>query len=75
VTAPGASGGTCGRVDSEGPFDGGSGDAGIADAGADSAPVEAGPPPCALFGQICTAQGQCCNGVPCTNGRCQYPIR
>jgi hypothetical protein len=30
---------------------------------------------CGLFGQICTQASDCCNGVPCTDGRCNYPIR
>jgi hypothetical protein len=29
---------------------------------------------CALYGQQCTADGDCCGGVPCTNGRCLYPV-
>jgi hypothetical protein len=29
--------------------------------------------PCALFGQACSAAGDCCSGVPCTNGSCRYP--
>ena len=33
-----------------------------------------GTPPCALFGQMCTSSGQCCNGVPCTDSTCRYPI-
>lgn len=28
---------------------------------------------CALYGQECTANGDCCNAVPCTAGRCRYP--
>ena len=29
---------------------------------------------CALYGQICTVAGDCCNGIPCTNGRCEAPL-
>ena len=25
---------------------------------------------CSTYGQICTTSGDCCNGVPCTGGRC-----
>jgi hypothetical protein len=44
------------------------------DAGTDS-----GPPPqdggtCALLGQTCTQNSDCCNGVPCTNGICKWVI-
>jgi hypothetical protein len=28
---------------------------------------------CALYGQGCTSPSDCCNGVPCFNGRCEYP--
>jgi len=29
--------------------------------------------PCALYGQTCQQSSDCCNGVPCTNGRCEVP--
>jgi hypothetical protein len=32
-------------------------------------------PPCAEYGQICTVNGDCCNGVPCINGRCIYIVK
>jgi hypothetical protein len=28
---------------------------------------------CALYGQICSSSAQCCNGVTCIGGRCEYP--
>jgi hypothetical protein len=31
------------------------------------------PPNCVPFGGACTTDSQCCNGVPCTNGRCVFP--
>jgi hypothetical protein len=31
--------------------------------------------PCALYGQQCSTSSDCCNGVPCTNGRCEYPVQ
>jgi hypothetical protein len=37
-------------------------------------PVDGGNPPgCALYGQTCSDNGDCCDGVPCTAGRCRYP--
>lgn len=47
------------------PSDGGPGGdgGGIPDAG------------CSLYGQICTQNSDCCNGVPCVNGTCHYPIQ
>jgi hypothetical protein len=61
--------------------DGGGNDGGLSDgeppppdASADAPP----PPPdggCASFGQVCQVSSDCCNGVPCTNGRCEYPIQ
>ena len=30
---------------------------------------------CAAYGQLCSTSGDCCNGVPCTNGRCEFPVR
>jgi hypothetical protein len=46
------------------PADGGtSGDAGTV------------PPSCALYGQTCTSNGDCCDGVPCSSGVCRYVIK
>jgi hypothetical protein len=28
---------------------------------------------CALYGQQCTTSADCCNGIPCTAGRCVSP--
>ena len=28
---------------------------------------------CALYGQTCAVSGDCCSGVPCTNGTCHFP--
>jgi hypothetical protein len=47
----------------------------------DAAPVEGGPPPpvdsgvptCAQYGQLCSMSSDCCNGIPCTVGRCVTP--
>jgi hypothetical protein len=30
-------------------------------------------PSCVDYGGSCTVGSECCNGVPCTNGRCRYP--
>ena len=48
-------------------------------------PGDAGTPPppttdgggigCAQYGQICTQNSDCCNGVPCTSGTCHYAIQ
>ncbi len=32
-----------------------------------------GPSTCALYGQTCSTNANCCNGVPCTAGRCRLP--
>jgi hypothetical protein len=39
------------------------------DAGADAAT-----PVCATYGQLCQLSSDCCNGLPCTTGRCGLPI-
>jgi hypothetical protein len=44
--------------------DGGTTDSGLTDSGT----------PCASYGQICTTSSDCCNNVPCTNGRCVIPV-
>jgi hypothetical protein len=44
-------------------------------AGAGGTPGSGGTPTvCSAYGQLCTSDGDCCNGVPCTSGRCVYPI-
>jgi hypothetical protein len=66
VQAPGSAKGVCGG--SLLP-DGGVSDAGGGSTGGDL--PDGGN--CALYGQICNADGDCCNGVPCTSGRCRFP--
>jgi hypothetical protein len=46
----------------------------------DAAPPDASTTPdagdastCALYGQLCTVNADCCNNVPCTAGRCTSP--
>jgi hypothetical protein len=61
-----------------GPCGGGGNDGGspVGDGGTGS--NDSGSPPpssCALYGQICTTAANCCNGVPCTFGRCQFPLQ
>jgi hypothetical protein len=41
------------------------------DAGPDSGSTGGGT--CSLYGQNCTTNANCCNGVPCTAGHCTYP--
>jgi hypothetical protein len=67
---PGASAGICGGVfGTDGgvttPPDGGT--------GTDGGMTGDGGMPCALYGQVCGVDGDCCNGVPCTSGRCRQP--
>ena len=38
----------------------------VVDAGTDAG--------CSLYGQTCTTSSDCCNQIPCTNGRCIIPI-
>jgi hypothetical protein len=73
VISPGSTSGTCGggTTGTDGGTtgsDGGTtGDGGtVTDSGV--------APGCTLYGQTCTAAAQCCDGIPCTNGRCIYPI-
>ncbi len=37
--------------------------------------LDAGASGCALYGQLCQTSIDCCNGVPCTGGRCEIPIQ
>jgi hypothetical protein len=74
---PGSTRGTCGQPPPSG--DGGvtpPGDGGVTPPGDGSVPVDAGSPPpdgpgsCTQYGQLCTTSAECCDGVPCTAGRC-----
>jgi hypothetical protein len=76
--APGSQTGTCGPCG--GPVgDGGTGsdggttgsDGGTLGGDSGTGGTDGG---CALYGQICTTSSDCCNGVPCTNGRCEAPV-
>jgi hypothetical protein len=72
---PGSTRGTCGFPPSGDagpppPVDGSSTDAEIPDVWSDG-----GKPICAEYGQVCTTGADCCNSVPCTNGRCIYIVK
>jgi hypothetical protein len=43
------------------------GPCGGGDAGTDAGPT------CALYGQNCMMNSDCCDGVPCNSMHCQYP--
>ena len=70
--------GPCGGGNDAGvPSDGGvptgadgaaDGNAGTGDAGAGG-----GGNSCSEFGQLCQTSADCCNGIPCTSGRCEFP--
>ena len=65
-------GGHCysGKCSPNNPSDGGTPqqDGGSTDSGT---PQDAG---CSLYGQTCTQASDCCNNIPCTNGRCVVPV-
>ncbi|HEY8039539.1 MAG TPA: hypothetical protein VIF15_07085 [Polyangiaceae bacterium] len=67
----GSTHGVCGPCG--GGTDGGTGDGGTTgDSGTTTGDAGGG---CALYGQICAVASDCCNGVPCTSGRCEPPIQ
>lgn len=68
VAPPGSTRGVCGGTLLP---DGGVSDAGNpgSDAGTDSGTGGG----CALYGQQCSGNSDCCSGVPCTNGTCHFP--
>ena len=43
-------------------------------AGSSSGGSSSGGTTCSLYGQICSASSPCCGTLPCTNGRCLYPV-
>jgi len=75
VLAPGSVTGTCGPcggTTGDGGTTGG-GDGGTT-GGGDGGTGGGTDGGCTLYGQICTTSSDCCNGVPCTNGRCETPV-
>jgi hypothetical protein len=65
-------GGSSGGGTSSGGSSGGGGSSGSTSSGGNGGSGGGG---CALFGQLCTTGADCCNSVPCTSGRCQYPLQ
>jgi hypothetical protein len=66
-------GATDGGATDGGATDGGATDGGVTDAGSTDAGggTDTGPG-CSLYGQTCTTGANCCDGVPCTGGRCIF---
>jgi hypothetical protein len=73
VLEPGSTHGVCGNTPDGGVPEGGVPDAGPLPDGAipEASIPEAG---CATYGQTCNTTADCCSGVPCTQGRCLYPV-
>jgi hypothetical protein len=84
MIAPGSTSGTCGS-DTPPPGTGGAGGTGgsggtggggaggtggTGGAGAGGTGGTGGTTQCAEYGQACSAEGDCCNQVPCTGGFC-----
>jgi hypothetical protein len=74
ILAAGSSRGICGPCVQPAPDGGVTPDSGPPPDGGITPPPDAGKT-CALYGQICTTTADCCNGVPCTGGRCEVPIQ
>jgi hypothetical protein len=63
----GSTHGTCGPC--------GTGSSSGSGSGSSSGSTPDAGPTCALYGQQCMTSADCCNGVPCTMGRCIEPIQ
>jgi hypothetical protein len=68
----GGGGGDAGALPDGGSGGGGGGGAGDG-AGGGGGGGGTGGGTCAQYGQICQTAANCCSGLPCTNGRCQFP--
>jgi hypothetical protein len=78
VVAAGSTHGMCGPcgggVDAGAPPDaGGPGGGGGNDSGGGAGGGGGNGTCTSQFGQVCQTAAECCNSLPCTNGRCQYP--
>jgi hypothetical protein len=73
IIPPGSTKGVCGNTNI--PDGGGSGGAGGSGGTSAGGAGGTGGTPCALYGQSCTVTSDCCGGVPCTNGKCVYPVQ
>jgi hypothetical protein len=58
--------GTCTAIPYEGGGNGGNGSGGSSGS--------TGYTGCGEYGQLCQTNGDCCNGVPCTEGICSFPV-
>jgi hypothetical protein len=82
---PGSVVGSCTSYTPPPPPSGGASSGGASSGGASSGGANsggsggtAGAPPvpvCSLYGQICTEDGDCCNGIPCTSGICASVVK
>lgn len=73
---PGSTLGTCTTPGGGGNGAGGASSGGASSGGASgTAGTPGNPGVCSEYGQICTQDSSCCNGVPCTNGICAIVLR
>jgi hypothetical protein len=70
---PGSTRGTCNPPPPSG--DAGQPPGGSTDANVPDLPPIDGGPVCAEYGQSCMMMSDCCNNVPCINGRCIYIVK
>ena len=78
--APGSTAGRCSLVSPPPPPDGGYGGAGGGYSGSagnsgSGGMAGGGYTHCSEYGQLCTVDGDCCNGVPCTDGACVFIVK
>jgi hypothetical protein len=84
LRAPGSTVGTCGGDPGGGGTGGSGGSSGTGGSGGSSGTSTGGTsgtgtggsggsgPSCSEYGQLCKANGDCCNAVPCTSGICRF---
>jgi hypothetical protein len=65
-----SSGGSSSGGSSSGGSSSGGSSSSSSSSGGSSSGSSSGGPTCALYGQVCDSSTPCCNGIPCTGGRC-----
>ena len=73
ITPSGSTQGVCGPCGGGGGSSSG-GSSGSGSSSGTTSSSSSGGPTCALYGQSCQTAADCCTNIPCTNGRCEFPL-
>jgi len=73
--SPGSTVGRCSLIPTTDGSGGAGGATGSGGSGGSTGGAGSGYPACSQYGQLCAVDGDCCNGVPCTDGVCAVVLK